>query len=455
MARVICYRVVQLSKRVALGSGKGDPVLQYGNMSWLLRQRQLFSRVLVASTLSLALLQVVASAQTGDTKKPGHDAGTALPPVSKSATGESPAKQASPSTSLPKPETARSGTGNKGLESTSKTSGAGSSPATASTPAADKPNLPFPVIGSESLPSVAGVQPVSSQYFPSAIDIHGSASGVLLHARRETRYDMLSSLSIWLEDGPLLVSVRRPSEMLLVATKFGDVCITAGGDALVERGDEDTLRVVNLCTSGDTVFLNMHDKLWTNSPWGHTAKVQQLNDPHDRKGRKRTYQDIESGAVSIAPGYELVIGGHALTMEDVKPPDSVGRRDIKTFEGGRIVVSEISIDNLTQIHDLVKNLNNHGEKASGIFTEIMKSAGLLKSKQGESGFEKNVPPPPKPVPPKRKPPPKVPPPPSKPPPAKPKTQTSTPPLPSPVPAKGSSNSPPVKPDNAGSSNPGK
>jgi hypothetical protein len=342
---------------------------------------------------------------------------------------------------LPKPENARTGSGSKGLESSDKSD-------KPDTPVADKSTLPFPVVGSDSVNSVTGVLPVNSHVFPSAIDIHGSAAGVLLHARKETRYDLLSPLSIWLEDGSLLVSVRHPSDMVLVATKFGDVCITTGGDALVERSDEDTMRVVNLCTNGDTVFLNMHDKLWTNSPWAHGVKAPQPTEEKGKKGgRKRTYEDVESGAVSIQPGYELVVGGHALTMEDVKPTDSVGRRDFRTFDGGRMVITEISIDNLTTLHDLIKNLNNHGEKASAVFSDIMKSAGTLKSKQGEGGFEKAVPAPPKPPPPKRKPPSKVPPPPSKTTtPSKPKA--STPPLPAPAAAGGKENSsaPPAKPD---------
>ncbi|MBX9688438.1 MAG: hypothetical protein K2X27_17140 [Candidatus Obscuribacterales bacterium] len=255
--------------------------------------------------------------------------------------------------------------------------------------------------------SLNGIQANNSRIFPSAIDIHGSPAGVLLHARKETRYDLLSPLSIWLEDGPLLVSVRNPSEMVLVATKFGDVCVTTGGDALVERAESDTLRIINLSTGSDTVFLNMHDKLWTNSPWGGIAK----SSPSKTKtrGRKKTYADIDSGAVSIAPGFELLVGAQGLSLDDAKPADSVGRREFRTLEGGRFIVSEISVDNLTQAHDLIKNLSSHGEKASAVFNEIMKNAGILRGRQGESGFEKNVPPPPKQAIPKHKPPAKLPP----------------------------------------------
>ena len=376
------------------------------------------SKVLFALTLSLSLLQLGAEAQQADGKKPGLDPVAATsPPSSKSAMGESPARQSS-AQSLPKPDTAKTGTGGKGAENTGKSADA----AADKSEKADKPPLPFPVISGDNVSSVSAIQAVSSRNFPSAIDIHGSAAGVLLHARKETRYDLLSPLSIWLEEGPLLVSVRKPSDMVLVATKFGDICVVSGGDALVERGEEDTLRIVNLCTSGDTVFLNMHDKLWTGSPWGHSGKVQQLN---EKKGKKtKTYEEVESGAISIAPGYELVIGAQSLSLEDAKPADSVGRRDFKTFEGGRFVVAEISIDHLTQLHDLIKNLNNHGEKASTVFNEIMKNAAQMRNKQGESGFEKNVPAPPKPPEPKRKPPSKLPPNKSAPPAAKPADKTA-------------------------------
>lgn len=379
-------------------------MLQKSNNDRLLKQRLIVSKALLASTISLAILHSAAQAQPGDTKKQGLEPVAASSPPSKSAMGEVPGRQNS-AQGLPKPESAKTNTGGNGSKAAENTKTAETSDTSAAS-VPEKSTLPFPTIGSDAVGSLQGVQAFSSKSFPSAIDIHGSAAGVLLHAKKDTRYDLLSPLSIWLEEGPLLVSVRRPSEMVLVATKFGDICVTAGGDALVERGEEDTLRIINLCTNNETVFLNMHDKLWLSSPWGHITKVKELG---DKKGKKqRTYEDIESGAVSIAPGYELVIGAKLLSLDDVKPPDSVGRREWRTLEGGRFVLAEISVDNLTQIHELIKNLNNHGEKASAVFADIMKSAGQLKEKQGEAGFEKHVPAPPKPPEPKRKPPSKVP-----------------------------------------------
>ena len=434
----------------------------------LLARRLILSKVLLASTLSLALLQPSSVQAQGDTKKQGLEPVAASSPPSKSAMGDVPGKS---SAQLPKPEAAKTNSGARGGESSKTAETSDTSAASAS----EKSTLPFPTVGSDSIASLQGIQAVSSKTFPSAIDIHGSAAGVLLHARKETRYDLLSPLSIWLEEGPLLVSVRRPSEMVLVATKFGDICVTAGGDALVERGEEDTLRIVNLCTNNETVFLNMHDKLWLSSPWGHLGKLKELS---DKKGKKRTYEGIDSGAVAIAPGYELVIGAHMLTLDDVKPPDSVGRREWKTLEGGHFVVAEISVDNLTQLHDLIKNLNNHGGKAAAVFAEIMKSAGQLKDRQGEAGFEKRVPAPPKPPEPKRKPPGKVP---SKAPAGKPKApaagstapsaetpapaagtaapskpaSTTPPAAGTAAPAKPASTTPPLKPAGNGSTTPAK
>lgn len=435
-------------------------MLQEGKTAWLLERRQTFSRVILASTLSLALFHAgAATAQQNDGKKQGRDPNVAATsPGSKSAMSEPPGRQATSAQNLPKPDSAKSGTGSKGLESSGKNAEGSASDTDAAEKKAEKSTLPFPVINSDAVSTVPGVQPVSSRFFPSAIDIHGSAAGVLLHARKETKYDLLSPLSIWLEDGALLVSVRNPSEMVLIATKFGDICVTAGGDAMVERTDEDLLRVVNLCTSNEAVYLNMHDKLWTSSPWGHIAKpAEHSSNGGGRKGkqtRTKTYEDVESGAVAIAPGYELIVGGHALTMDDVKPEDSVGRRDFKTFEGGRMVVNEISVDNLTQIHDLIKGLSVHGDRASTVFSDIMKSAGVLKTRQGESGFEKHVPAPK--VAPKRKPPAKPPANPAKAPPAA-KPSRSTPPPPAPATSKDKTPSAPPasKPSEPPAANTGK
>ncbi len=385
-----------------MGSKKGDPVLENSQISCFYVKRQIISRATIALAFSLVFLQ--GAGAEGDGKKQGGLEPVATSsPASKSAMGESPAKQAQ---NLPKPDAAKSGTGSKGKEAAGKSSSPTKSSKSKVSDKDSEEALPFPLITNDSVASVTGVQLTRSRVFPSAIDIHGSAAGVLLHARKETRYDLLSPLSIWLEDGSLLVSVRRPSEMVLVATKFGDVVVTAGGDALVVRGEDDDLKIVNLSTTGDTVFLNMHDKFWTASPWGHQGKVRDLNDKS--KGSKKAYEEIESGAIAIAPGFELLIGAEAITLDEAKPEDSVGRRDFKVFEGGRFLVAEISIDNLTQLHDLIKGLNNHGEKAATVFNEIMKNAGVMKSRQGEARFEKNVPPPPKKTIPRKSPPPKVP-----------------------------------------------
>lgn len=250
-------------------------------------------------------------------------------------------------------------------------------------------SLPFPLVPQDAVSSLSGVQQMAGRSFPSAIEIRGNARGLLLHARKETKYDLLSPVSLWLESGPLLVAVRAPSDLALIATKFGDVCVTAGADALLERG-EGTLRITNLSTAHGTVNLVMHDRQWKNSPWAHLEKVRELNKKAS-KGKKRS-DDFESGCLALAPGYELVVGDHSLEISEVKPADSVGRRDIKIIgDSGRFAISELCIDHLIQTHDLVRNLKEHGERANNILTEINKVGVQFKTKQGEDGFEKVVP----------------------------------------------------------------
>lgn len=372
-----------------MGSWKDDPMLRNGNHMNLLAGRQIFSIILIASTLSIALIQAgAASAQSGE-KKSGLEPVAASTPSSKAAMSDPGVQKALP----PKADVSKVGASSASKQAESK-----AAPVSDNDDKAEK--LPFPVISSDNVGSLSGVRATFSRIFPSAIDIHGSSTGVLLHARKETKYDLLSPLSIWLEDGPLFVSVRAPSELVLVATKFGDICVSTGGDALVDRFEE-TLRIVNLSTN-ETVFLNMHDKLWTNSPWGHLGKVQQITDKNNK--RKKTYDDIDSGALSIEPGYELIIGSEPLRLDEVKRPDGIGRRDFKALANGTFVVDEISIEHLSQGHDLIKNLKEHGSKASSIFSDLSRSANQLKSRQGDSGFEKVLPPPPKPEKPVRKPP---------------------------------------------------
>ncbi len=252
------------------------------------------------------------------------------------------------------------------------------------------PTLPFPFVSSDAVGALSGVQSGSARSFPSAIEIRGNARGLLLHARKDTKYDLLSPVSLWLESGPLLVAVRTPSELALIATKFGDVCVTAGADALLERG-EGTLRIANLSNAHGTVNLVMHDRQWKNSPWSHIEQVKELS-RKSSKSKKRSEESAESGSLSLAPGYELVVGDHSLEVTEIKPADSVGRRDFKVIgDSGRFVISEICVDNVVQVHDLVRNLKEHGERANNILSEINRVAGQFKAKQGEEGFEKVLP----------------------------------------------------------------
>ncbi|MBY0550885.1 MAG: hypothetical protein K2W95_26640 [Candidatus Obscuribacterales bacterium] len=249
-------------------------------------------------------------------------------------------------------------------------------------PDMEKSILPFPSVSVDNLHGLTAVQSESNRVFPSAIEIRGNARGLLLHALKETKYDLLSPVSLWLESGPLLVAVRAPSDMSLIATKFGDVCVSAGGDALLERG-EGTLRIINLSTGKGTVNLVLHDRQWRASPWSSVSKSS------DSQYKKKKQSKFESGSLTVAPGYELVVGDHSLELSEAKPADSIGRRDFKTIgDNGRFVVSEICIENLVQGHDLVRNLKEHGSKANTILSEIQRFAVQYKSKQGDEGFDR-------------------------------------------------------------------
>lgn len=257
----------------------------------------------------------------------------------------------------------------------------------AQTPDTEKSLLPFPSVSIDSLHNLTAVKNESNRMFPSAIEIRGNAKGLLLHALKETKYDLLSPVSLWLESGPLLVAVRAPSDMSLIATKFGDVCVSAGGDALLERGD-GTLRIINLSTGKGTVNLVLHDRQWRACPW---SSMNKGDDAQNRK-KKRADSKFESGSLSVAAGYELLIGDHSLELSEAKPADAIGRRDLKVIgENGRFVVSEICIENLVQGHDLVRNLKVHGSKANNVFSEINRIAGQYRTRQGDEGFDRIMP----------------------------------------------------------------
>lgn len=278
--------------------------------------------------------------------------------------------------------TAVSAAGSSGIGDTARAVTQNPDKSVVQTPDVEKSILPFPSVSMDSLHTLTAVQSESNRIFPSAIEIRGNARGLLLHALKETKYDLLSPVSLWLESGPLLVAVRAPSEMSLIATKFGDVCVSAGGDALLERGD-GTLRIINLSTGKGTVNLVLHDRQWRASPWS----AMNIGDANRKK--KRADSKFESGSLSVAAGYELLIGDHSLELSEAKPADSIGRRDSKVIgENGRFVVSEICIENLVQGHDLVRNLKEHGTKANNVLSEINRIAVQYRSRQGDEGFDR-------------------------------------------------------------------
>lgn len=248
-----------------------------------------------------------------------------------------------------------------------------------------KSALPFPCVSVDGLRTLAGVQSESTRSFPSAIEVRGNARGLLLHAQKDTKYDLLSPVSLWLESGPLLVAVRAPSDMSLIATKFGDVCVSTGGDALLERGD-GTLRIINLSSGKGSVDLVLHDRQWRASPWSVLSKGNAV-----RVSRKNENK-FESGSLAVSPGYELVVSDHSLELSEAKPADAIGRRDFKVIgDNGRFLVSEVCIENLVQGHDLVRNLKVHGAKANSVLSDIFRVAAQYRAKQGEEGFDRIMP----------------------------------------------------------------
>lgn len=275
---------------------------------------------------------------------------------------------------------------------------------------ARKLTVTFPVVSPDSLPAFLALKPIESKQFPDPVSFKGTKDGVLMSGNEDTRYDLFSSTSVWLDFGALLISVRQPTELVMIATKYGDICVEAGGDVIVDISD-GLMRVSNFGTKSDTVYLNIPEKHWQSSPWSAVKNLSLLPDQaiepqvggksnakfknRSKKGEKPSLTKPKFGVLCLAPGYEFIMSDHALTLGEVEPADSIGRRDFKTFEGAKHVVSEFNLESLVQSHELIKGLKDHGGKALGLHEHLIKIAHEYRAKQGEGEFHKYVPPPPK------------------------------------------------------------
>ncbi len=201
--------------------------------------------------------------------------------------------------------------------------------------------------------ALIGVNRTSS--FPAQDDL-GSADGIIVKATEGTQFSKNNSV-VTLTSGSVLVSVRAPSEYALVTTPLGDVAIGKGGDAMVKFASP--LRVFNLDGRGDRV----------------KVKVTSIH-------------ELQNKLVSVAPGYELVVGPEKLGRPELRPADGFARRYSKVLENGHMAVSEFSVESFMSTSQLIAQMaqKDAGSKEKRILGDMSKMAAVLIQLNGVQGF---------------------------------------------------------------------
>lgn len=185
--------------------------------------------------------------------------------------------------------------------------------------------------------------------------------GIIVKFRPGSRFSRPSSCSVKLEEGDILVSVRRPTKLALLEAKLASASFSADSDVELKYS-EGTLRLINLSGLGQKVLVKIADGILG-------------------EGRPRTF--------SIKAGYELVVADHRLHRAELRPADGYARRFFKTLENGQIAISEISVESVLKASDLVAELqqNDSHSKERRIMADMSKMAAVLNYVNGTIGFD--------------------------------------------------------------------
>ncbi|MGH9553603.1 MAG: hypothetical protein ACRD3W_29750, partial [Terriglobales bacterium] len=204
---------------------------------------------------------------------------------------------------------------------------------------------------------MGGITPVSQ--FPNDKDAGGSTEWILVRYEQGTVFTRPSPYIVNFDNGRILVSVKKPSNMAFVKVGFGEIALQANGDMVVSNKD-GVLRIDNLDGIGKSVTVRLNE-----GPFGGKAQT-----------------------LSIAPGYEVVAGEHKLTAHDLHPHDGIARRNFRVLQSGNLAVSEFSVEsaikNISMIVEMTQSTS--GVKERRIAGDMSKMAAVLNYMNGTQGY---------------------------------------------------------------------
>lgn len=203
--------------------------------------------------------------------------------------------------------------------------------------------------------ALAGIKHV--QNFPAPDELKGSGEGILVKFTPGTVFSRPGETAVAIEQGALLVSVRKPTKIGLIESAVAEASVGANAEILVSYLD-GIFRLTNLTGHGENVKIRLKEPI----------------------GAVKT--------ISLKPGYEFLVGDRPLRPADLRAADNLARRRCKPMEDGRIAICEVSVDSALQSCELVANLNREESqrKSMRILSDMSKMAAVLNYVRGGEGF---------------------------------------------------------------------
>lgn len=192
--------------------------------------------------------------------------------------------------------------------------------------------------------------------FPRPEEFTGETSGIDVRAVEGSQFSRPNPYTVDLRSGAVLVSVRKPSHLALVSTRYGEAVIAANGTFMIQCGSP--LRVLNIDARADNL----------------KVKIK----PMDGLAEK---------VVTLAPGYELVVGPEKLGRQDLRPSDGLARRHSKILENGHMAVSEFSVESFLTTSQLIAQMaREQTPQVKQNLAAMSKMAAVLNQLNGVQGF---------------------------------------------------------------------
>lgn len=240
----------------------------------------------------------------------------------------------------------------------------------------DYTNIPVPSLNYQStLPAGEGVK--STSQFPSDLPDQ-DLDGILVRSLNGADFTRPSLASVTLNEGSILVSVRKPSRLGLINTSHGVVSVAGDADVIVTCDKNDGLvRVLNLTGLGENVKMKVHHQM-----------VQARIHSTDAPVVVPTAPQPPALALSLKVGHELVVADRPLVKADLHPADGIGRRRFNFLESHFLAVNEFSLASLLTGSDLLVDLRQKvdGLKERRIVGDLSKMAAVLNYLNGEQGY---------------------------------------------------------------------